>query len=163
MTTPRALAFACCLLVGCSGGTSTSDSGTPPVDGGGADAGAADAGSADGGPADAGPTDAGVDAGPPTCGLEAGLTIPSAVAAKGVVLDAGTFMLSGQPRPYQLLKLPGADGKPVYAQWVPGRRQSWCSPTHTTASTGRAKRWTRGGRATAAALPAACCPTSTGR
>lgn len=125
MTTPRALAFACCLFLGCSGGTSQSDSGAPPVDGGGSDAGASDAGPADAGTtdagrADAGAVDAGVDAGPPTCGLEATLTIPSAVAAKGVVLDAGTFLLSGQPRPYQLLKLPGADGKPVYAQWVPG-------------------------------------------
>lgn len=109
----RALAVACCFALACTGGNPLPvvDAGT---DAGTTDAGRPDAGTPDAGTPDAGTPDAGIDAGPP-CTLDATLTIPGAAASLGLVLDAGT-----QPRPYQLLKLPGADGKPVYAQWMPG-------------------------------------------
>ncbi len=105
-------------LFGCSPAPGPVDSGTV-VDAGTPDAGTPDAGTLDSGTPDAGTPDSGTPDAGPACTLEAGLIIPSAQASLGVLVDAGTFVLNGVARPYQLLKLPGADGKTVYAQWVP--------------------------------------------
>lgn len=53
------------------------------------------------------------------CPLEARLVPPSAVVAAGTVLATRTVTIAGTPRKVTLLRLPTADGRVTYAEWVP--------------------------------------------
>jgi hypothetical protein len=51
--------------------------------------------------------------------LEDRLVAPTAAAVAGTLLERRTFTYNGQPRELQLLRLPTADGRVAYAEWIP--------------------------------------------
>ncbi len=81
----------------------------------------ADAGRAGGGPPS--PADAGS-----TCPLESELRAVSPAAAAGTLLGSLTVDVLGALRTAQLLRLPTADGRVTYAEWIPPQGDGGSAP-----------------------------------